>query len=93
MPGFYANASFGTGTSYASAKCLNIVTVRQFSFSEAVLLLVSTKNRDLWNFWEGGRSNSGSLRFTGRFPFDQIFRFEIPGVPREKWNSIFQFVD
>ena len=28
----------------------------------------------------------------GRFPFDQIFRFEIPGIPCDKWNSIFRFV-
>ena len=28
----------------------------------------------------------------GRFPFDQIFRFEIPGIPCDEWNSIFRFV-
>ena len=28
----------------------------------------------------------------GRFPFDQIFRFEIPGILCDEWNSIFQFV-
>ena len=28
----------------------------------------------------------------GRFPFDQIFRFEIPGIPCDKWNSMFWFV-
>ena len=33
------------------------------SFSEAALLLVSTKNRDLWNLWEEGTSNAGSPRF------------------------------
>ena len=27
----------------------------------------------------------------GRFPFDQIFRFEIPGIPCDEWNSIFRF--
>ena len=26
---------------------------------------------------------------TGRFPFDQIFRFEIPGIPCDEWNSNF----
>ena len=30
------------------------------------------------------------IRF-GRFPFDQIFRFEIPGIPCDEWNSIFRF--
>ena len=25
----------------------------------------------------------------GRFPFDQIFRFEIPGIPCDEWNSNF----
>ena len=35
-----------------------------FSFSEAAVLLVSTKNRDLWNLWEEGTSNAGSPRFT-----------------------------
>ena len=28
----------------------------------------------------------------GRFPFDQIFRFKIPGILCDEWNSIFQFV-
>ena len=28
----------------------------------------------------------------GAFPFDQIFRFEIPGIPCDEWNSIFRFV-
>ena len=28
----------------------------------------------------------------GRFPFDQIFQFEIPGIPCDEWNSIFRFV-
>ena len=28
----------------------------------------------------------------GRFPFDQIFRFEIPGIPCDEWNSILRFV-
>ena len=27
-----------------------------------------------------------------RFPFDQIFRFDIPGILCDEWNSIFQFV-
>ena len=26
---------------------------------------------------------------SGRFPFDQIFRFEIPGIPCDEWNSNF----
>ena len=26
----------------------------------------------------------------GRFPFDQIFWFEIPGIPCDEWNSIFR---
>ena len=29
------------------------------------------------------------LKEKGRFPFDQIFRFEIPGIPRDEWNSNF----
>ena len=28
----------------------------------------------------------------GRFPFDQIFRFEIPGIPCNEWNIVFRFV-
>ena len=28
----------------------------------------------------------------GRFPFDQKFRFEIPGIPCDEWNSIFRLV-
>ena len=28
----------------------------------------------------------------GRFPFDQIFRFEILGIPCDEWNSIFRCV-
>ena len=28
----------------------------------------------------------------GRFPFDQIFWFEIPGILCDEWNSIFRFV-
>ena len=28
----------------------------------------------------------------GRFPFDQKFRFEIPGIPCGEWNSIFRLV-
>ena len=28
----------------------------------------------------------------GHFPFDQIFRLEIPGILCEEWNSIFRFV-
>ena len=32
------------------------------------------------------------VRFIGRFPFDQIFRFEIPGILCYEWNSIFRFV-
>ena len=28
----------------------------------------------------------------GRFPFDQIFRFEILGIPCDKRNSIFRFI-
>ena len=31
------------------------------------------------------------LEDIGRFPFDQIFRFEIPGIPCDEWNSIFRF--
>ena len=30
-----------------------------------------------------------NLHVQGRFPFDQIFRFEIPGIPCDEWNSIF----
>ena len=33
-----------------------------------------------------------SPRKQGRFPFDQIFRFLIPGIPCDEWNSIFRFV-
>ena len=33
-----------------------------------------------------------AMLFEGRFPFDQIFRFEIPGIPCDEWNSIFCFV-
>ena len=33
-----------------------------------------------------------SLVNYGRFPFDQIFRFEIPGIPCDEWNSIFRFL-
>ena len=34
------------------------------------------------------------LRFQvyGRFPFDQVFRFEIPCILCDEWNSIFRFV-
>ena len=28
----------------------------------------------------------------GRFPFDQIFQFEIPGIPYGEWNSIFRLI-
>ena len=28
----------------------------------------------------------------GRFPFDQIYRFEIPGISCDEWNSIFRCV-
>ena len=28
----------------------------------------------------------------GRFPFDQIFRFQIPGILCDEWNSIFRLV-
>ena len=33
-----------------------------------------------------------SRKENARFPFDQIFRFEIPGIPCDEWNSIFRFV-
>ena len=33
-----------------------------------------------------GSEAAGEL---GRFPFDQIFRFEIPGIPCDEWNSNF----
>ena len=33
-----------------------------------------------------------TMQGMGRFPFDQIFRFEIPGIPCDEWNSIFRFV-
>ena len=39
----------------------------------------------------GGKSPEIS-KDIGRFPFDQIFRFEIPGIPCDEWNSIFRFV-
>jgi len=29
----------------------------------------------------------------GAFPFDQKFRFEISGIPYDKWNDIFRFVE
>ena len=29
------------------------------------------------------------MQVPGRFPFDQIFRFEIPGIPCDGWNSNF----
>ena len=32
------------------------------------------------------------MAYLGRCPFDQTFRFEIPGIPCDKWNSIFRFV-
>ena len=35
------------------------------------------------------RSRAGLTNFFGRFPFDQIFRFEIPGIPCDEWNSNF----
>ena len=38
----------------------------------------------------GGKSPEIS-KDIGRFPFDQIFRFEIPGIPCDEWNSIFRF--
>ena len=38
--------------------------------------------RGKWNFFRGH----------GRFPFDQIFRFEIPGILCDEWNSTFRFV-
>ena len=31
------------------------------------------------------------IALKGRFPFDQIFRVEIPGIPCDEWNSIFRF--
>ena len=31
-------------------------------------------------------------KLIGRFPFDKIFRFEIPGIPCDEWNSIFRFL-
>ena len=35
---------------------------------------------------------AGKSWLRGRFPFDQIFRFEISGIPCDEWNSIFRFV-
>ena len=45
-----------------------------------------TKYYVFWLQWYGPFVNMG------RFPFDQIFRFEIPGIQCDEWNSIFRFV-
>ena len=37
-------------------------------------------------------SGSARKKHPGRFPFDQKFRFEIPGIPCGEWNSIFRLV-
>ena len=39
-----------------------------------------------------GNEGDGLLVDNGRFPFNQIFRFEIPGIPFDGWNRIFRFV-
>ena len=41
-----------------------------------------------WISWVSSRE----LWKCGRFPFYQIFRFEIPGIPCDEWNIIFRLV-
>ena len=38
-------------------------------------------------------NNSPLLGNSGRFPFDQKFRFEISGISYDEWNGIFRFVE
>ena len=51
---------------------------------------------DLTPFYTGDLLVKCSKRWEwgnlGRFPFDQIFLFEIPGILCDEWNNIFQFV-
>ena len=43
-------------------------------------------------FISGQSCSARETKHNGSFPFDQIFRFEIPGIPWDEWNSIFRFV-
>ena len=51
--------------------------------------VVKSGNNIFGGFTEVSWSSGKFPDFTGRFPFDQIFRFEIPGIPCNEWNSNF----
>ena len=48
----------------------------------------------VWPSGEEGETRKNRLQTLrcGRFPFNQIFWFEIPGIPFNEWNSISWFV-
>ena len=65
------------------------------SLCTSVLFPLKTKfgNNPVNGPFPNGRCLPGNeLGLLGRFPFDQIFRFEIPGIPWDEWNSIFRLV-
>ena len=65
------------------------------SLCTSVLFPLKTKfgNNPVNGPLPNGRCLPGNeLGLLGRFPFDQIFRFEIPGIPWDEWNSIFRLV-
>ena len=41
------------------------------------------------HIWQNSLPGQRPHENKGRFPFDQIFRFEIPGIPCDEWNSNF----
>ena len=58
--------------------------------SDHLKIIASPRDRTLAS--EKGGVGNVDENNPGRFPFDQIFRFEIPGVLCDEWNSIFRFV-
>ena len=50
------------------------------------------KKMNTWKVLGASEGRAAKYESLGRFPFDQIFWFEIPGIPCDEWNSIFRFV-
>ena len=83
-----------TMTSAMPVQCSNQLSceVTQLKIGQFVGLMFSCGRNVVWKkcYMKCGVLKSNEDK--GRFPFDQIFRFEIPGILCDEWNSIFRFV-
>ena len=75
--------SFSVGSVPSQEQLQDVIPYNRDIFRVSSYDIMDNRRPDLVKAIRGGK---------GRFPFDQIFWFKIPGIPCDEWNSIFRFV-